>query len=174
MTNDIKEIKFIEYNGIEGYIELMKHDVEPLNNPDCKKIELYYNGKDIKALLDYITNLQNQLEEKTYLYNKLDTESKYTITNLQEEVNKLTAESTEWENRTYHWQDKAEVLQEENNDLKDQVDYQNIWREEYLNRIDKAIEYIKQDEELSVDSYYNFKDLVEFEDLLNILEGDDK
>ena len=40
-------IKFIEYNGIEGYIELMKRDVEPLNNFDCKNIELYYNGKDM-------------------------------------------------------------------------------------------------------------------------------
>ena len=60
------EIKFIEYNGIEGYIELMKHDVEPLNNPECKGIELYYDGRDIKALLDYITNLQ----ERAVYYDK--------------------------------------------------------------------------------------------------------
>ena len=57
-----EEIKFIEYNGIKGYIELMKHDVEPLNNPECKSIELYYNGKDIKAVLDYITNLQEEIK----------------------------------------------------------------------------------------------------------------
>ena len=37
--------------------------------------------------------------------------------------------------------------------------------------IDKAIEYIKQNKELSVDSYYRFKDLCEFDDLLNILGG---
>lgn len=75
MQDEIKEIKFIEYNGIEGYIELMKHDVEPLNNPECKRIELYYDGKDIKAVLDYITNLQelikkydSELKHKTKQY----------------------------------------------------------------------------------------------------------
>ena len=62
MNEEIKEIKFIEYNGIEGYIELMKHDVEPLNNPECKSIWLYYDGKDIKSVLDYITNLQQENE----------------------------------------------------------------------------------------------------------------
>ena len=30
---------------------------------------------------------------------------------LEEEINKLTAESTEWEERTYCWQDRAEDLQ---------------------------------------------------------------
>ena len=29
----------------------------------------------------------------------------------KEEINKLTAESTEWEERTYCWQDRAENLQ---------------------------------------------------------------
>ena len=63
------EIKFVEYNGIEGYIELMKNDVEPLNNPKCEGLELYYNGKEIKAVLDYITNLQKEnkkLLKKSY------------------------------------------------------------------------------------------------------------
>lgn len=46
------------------------------------------DSKDCKILLDYITNLQNQLEEKTYLYNKLDTESKYTIIDLQSRIDK--------------------------------------------------------------------------------------
>ena len=64
MKDETKEIKFIEYNGIEGYIELMKHDVEPLNNPEVKNIELYYSGKDIKAVLDYITNLEQENENK--------------------------------------------------------------------------------------------------------------
>lgn len=42
-------------------------------------------------------------------------------------------------------------------------------------RINKAIEYMKQDNnELSVDSYFKFKDLCEFEDLLKILRGEDK
>ena len=70
MTNEIKEIKFIEYDGIEGYIELMKHDVEPLNNPEVKNIDLCYSGKDIKAVLDYITNLQEENERLKRQYAK--------------------------------------------------------------------------------------------------------
>ncbi len=34
-------------------------------------------------------------------------------------------------------------LREEIEDLKEQVYYQDLWRNEYLSRIDKAIEYIK-------------------------------
>ena len=34
-----------------------------------------------------------------------------TIDDLKKEINKLTAESTEWEERTYYWQDKAEKYQ---------------------------------------------------------------
>ena len=34
-----------------------------------------------------------------------------TIDDLKKEINKLTAESTEWEERTYCWQDRAENLQ---------------------------------------------------------------
>ena len=44
---------------------------------------------------------------------------------LKKEIEKLTAESTEWEERTYCWQDRAEDLQI---------------------IIDKAIEYIKKEE----------------------------
>jgi len=33
---------------------------------------------------------------------------------------------------------------EEIKDLQEQVEYQNLWRNEYLNRIDKSIEYIKE------------------------------
>lgn len=119
------KIKFIEYNGIEGYIELMKHDVEPLNNPECKRIELYYDGKDIKAVLYYITNLQNQLEEKTYLYNKLDTESKYVITNLQEKYERM--------------KENAEILANGYNELE--------------KRNEKAIEYIKENGIIDLNDY---------------------
>lgn len=57
------KITFNEYNGIEGYIELMKHDVESLNDPECIRLDLCYNGKDIKAVLDYITNLQQRISK---------------------------------------------------------------------------------------------------------------
>ena len=70
-----KGIQFIEYNGIEGYIELMKQDVEPLNNPECTKIDLLYDGKDIKAVLDYITNLQDRINKAI---EKLNTQLAFT------------------------------------------------------------------------------------------------
>lgn len=94
-----------------------------------------------------------------------------------EEVNKLTAESTEWENRTYHWQDKAEVLQEankrlqnrnielvlENDRLKEnnksmQVEMARVWE-----KLDKVKEYINTHYLNAYEPY-----------LLNIVNGDDK
>lgn len=47
---------------------------------------------------------------------------------------------------------------------------------ELQERINKAIEYIEKNsnEELSVDSYFKFKDLCEFDDILDILKGSDK
>ena len=77
----------------------------------------------------------------------------YHITNLEQEINKLTAESTEWEERTYHWQDRAE--------------YFNI-------RIDKAVEYIKT----NIEDEYEYHGLLYKNDdkqkILNILTGDDE
>ena len=72
------------------------------------------------------------------------------IKELKEEINKLTAESTEWEERTYCWQDRAEDLQI---------------------IIDKAIEYIKNDMYVEPKELYG---LVDGEHLLNILKGDNK
>lgn len=44
---------------------------------------------------------------------------------------------------------------------------------EVESRIEKAVEYIREQpkRELSVDCYFKFEDLVEFDELLNILEG---
>ena len=73
------------------------------------------------------------------------------ITNLQEEINKLTSESTEWEERTYCWQDRAEDLEI---------------------KIDKAIKYINTctwsngtDEEIQYSLHVPT--------LLNILKGEE-
>ena len=83
------EIKFIEYSEIEGYIELMKHDVEPLNNPECRSISLCYDGKDIKALLDYITNLQQ--DNISLVKNNIISDSDYfrKMYNLRKEIDIL-------------------------------------------------------------------------------------
>ena len=86
------------------------------------------------------------------------------ITNLQQEIDKLTAESTEWESKYYD-------LQQENERLKIQVSAREELYEYSQSRIDKAIEYIKQEEieityhELGL-HWCNAK-----EDLLNILQN---
>ena len=105
------------------------------------------NYEDTKILLDYITNLQNQLEEKTYLYNKLDTESKYVITNLQKEY---------------------EDLKELENDYR--VELKLTAR--YEKRINKAIGYIEECTS-SPDKYERFISTGESKKLLNILKGEE-
>lgn len=55
-------------------------------------------------------------------------ESEFTdeyVLKLQEEINKLTAESTEWEERTYCWQDRAENLQIVLDKIKEKLDILN-------------------------------------------------
>lgn len=71
MTNDIKEI--------------LEHLNIPMNEGWACLLEDY----QAHLLLDYITKLQNQLSEKTYLYNKLDTESKYVIIELEKQLKEL-------------------------------------------------------------------------------------
>ena len=88
---------------------------------------------------------------------------------LQEEVEKLTVESTEWEERTYCWQDRAENLQI---------------------IIDKAIKYItsyesintlqeceepKKNKGLDEDTFIEMvrRYMIVHDKLLNILQGSD-
>lgn len=59
-------------------------------------------------------------------------------------------------------------------DLQEKYKQTKLLKELYKLRNEKAIDYIKQDNELSVDCYYKFKDLCEFENILNILQGSDK
>lgn len=82
------------------------------------------------------------------------------ITNLQEEVNKLTAESTEWESKYY----------EADND-----------RHKLFEQKEKAIEYINENKHLSMfadcrepEEDWNYDLEINPKDLLNILNGDDK
>ena len=60
---------------------------------------------EIKKILDYFRKFATIRE------NTMISEIEDYITNLQEEVNKLTTESTQWEERTYCWQDRAEDLE---------------------------------------------------------------
>jgi len=77
---------------------------------------------------------------------------------LKKEIEKITAESTEWEERTYCWQDRAEDLQI---------------------IIDKAINYIKiiNEDLLKCDNFLSHDEIIEkkrLNKLLDILKGDNK
>lgn len=53
-------IKFIEYDGIKGYSRVMYNDVK---DADKYNIEVAYNGKDIKALLEYLFEQEEKIEK---------------------------------------------------------------------------------------------------------------
>lgn len=70
---------------------------------------------------------------------------------------------------------EIERLKEYQESYRKELDY---WRIQFSNkeeRINKAIEYIKENynKDLSVDCYYKLKDLTEIDDITNILTGGD-
>ena len=78
-------------------------------------------------------------------------------TDQKEEINKLTAESTEWEERTYCWQDRAENLQivldkiKENNQriIDYGFDYDGFNNVEDLKKlIDMLVDYARKNDEI--------------------------
>jgi len=87
MEKEIEEI-------LENFNKLFGMKIEP----EITTID--FTIEECKQILDYITNLQ-QIEQE---HKKINGE-------LRKEINKLTAESTEWEERTYCWQDRAENLE---------------------------------------------------------------
>ena len=110
------------------------------------------NNEDYKTIYDYITNLQEDYDRAMKLVDKGVENSYIKIKEQQKEIDKLTAESTEWENRTYYWQDKAEDLETKNK---------------------KAIEYInagKTFDDIDVGKVVNKIQ----NNLLNILQESDK
>lgn len=119
---------------LKNYLGNINYEIET-SDIELKKLDLGLNAKSWKELLDYITNLE-------------------------EEVNKLTAESTEWEERTYCWQGRAENL-------------------EII--IDKAIKYINENKHLSMfadcreaEEDWNYDLEINPRELLNILKGGDE
>jgi len=117
------------------------------------------------------------------------------ITNLQVEINKLTAESTEWESKCYNLQEENERLKNGYCELKvkcnnGECDCTNeeydgmvqanmkgkLLLEDYKSRNEKAIEYIKS---IEYEDGFTNKMVYYDEDetcieLLNILQGSDK
>ena len=58
-------------------------------------------------------------------------------------------------------------------DLKEQVEYQDLWRNEYLSRIDKAIEFVERKQE-DINNGGNDMSYIQMTQLLEILKGSDK
>ena len=56
-----QDIKFINYNGASGYARVMYNDVKNAN--DKTRIEVMYNGKDVKAVLEYFFNLEDRINK---------------------------------------------------------------------------------------------------------------
>ena len=65
---------------------------------------------------------------------------------------------------------KVGKLEEEIKDLQEQVEYQDLWRNEYSNRIDKAIEYIE--EQSKFNKGCDIYKICNKDILLEILEGE--
>lgn len=53
-------IKFIEYDGIKGYSRVMYNDVK---DADKYRIDVTYDGKDIKALLEYLFEQEQKIDK---------------------------------------------------------------------------------------------------------------
>lgn len=91
------------------------------------------------------------------------------ITNLQVEVNKLTAESTEWESKCYDLQEENKHLDKVNCHLRKKIN-----NDIYKQRNEEAIEYINEEQQKidEMGDNYCYLDEYEINDLLNILKGD--
>lgn len=140
MNNEIKEI-------LESSRKIIKSNREN----DFDRIIMLCS--DIEKLEDYITNLQEKLEEqkrieKESLDKILDLED--TIVDKKECIKALEISFTN--------------LQEENDRLAIELNKQMIERNQFLSRIDKAIDYIGN----PLDNYWQ----EESRHLLDILKGD--
>ena len=61
-------IIFINYNVIKGYARVMYNDVK---DADKYKIEVAYNGKDVKDLLEYLFKLESKIDKANELLEEI-------------------------------------------------------------------------------------------------------
>lgn len=165
MNNEIKEI-----------LDKLKNE----NNyqVDCNDgsafKELFAN--EINLLLDYITNLQEKVEQYenpddlTLFYMWLDEKAKDKMKKLQEENKELKAKLEMYENGVY-FSSENDKLQEENERLNKGLEYAKRIEKDYKTKFDKAIEYLNDNCFLpTTTNEYIFSP----KHLMNILKGDDK
>jgi hypothetical protein len=60
-------INFINYNGIKGYARVMYNDVK---DADKYRIDVAYNGRDVKDLLEYLFKLESKIDNVIELIDK--------------------------------------------------------------------------------------------------------
>ena len=77
-------IKIIEYNGISGYARVMYDDVK---EADKYHTEVAYDGKDVKALLEYLFELEQEIERLKGLCDKYEEEHKTTFEEWKKTIN---------------------------------------------------------------------------------------
>ena len=142
--------------------------------------------EEAQILLDYITNLQEDYDKAMKLVDKGVEDSYIKIKEQQKEVDKLTAESTEWESKCYDLQEENERLKERceylqrSCDRKEEqmLDYrmEYMGQEDYKARNEKAIEYIKEQTKGYQDDFDRVDEeswLYDLKIALNILQGED-
>ena len=56
----MSEIKFVKFNEIKEYARVMYNDVK---DADKYKIEVVYNGRDVKELLEYLFELEIKVQK---------------------------------------------------------------------------------------------------------------
>ena len=134
MNNEIKEI-------LDRMQELVKHKYD-------KKIQTYNLFDDIQGLLDYITNLQEQLHQASL------------------DIQELTERDIECPS----WCDKLTNLQEENERLNKECDTYMEIATKKQQRIDKAIDKL-----YCYGEVFDRKILQQFQkEMLSTLQGEDK
>jgi len=158
MNNDIKFDHFKD-------LEELKRNVECWIAEDEMYWERWFGLRDIKTLLDYITNLQEQLHQASLDIQELTERdimcptSCEKLTNLQEE-NKRLKEIVENITTLTVCGDRKQI--------KNTAQYKLDIAQD---KIEKAIEYIKSiNKRMYKDDYGTF---FSTEDLLNILQGED-
>lgn len=84
MTN----IKFINFNGIQEYARVMYNDVK---DADKYRIDVAYNGRDIKDLLEYLFNLEQEIERLKIIEEKYKDSQLY-VKDFKDEIERLQKE----------------------------------------------------------------------------------
>ena len=106
-SNEDKKFKHILVSLSEEHFNIFKDTLEYITNlQEYKKVvQREFKREYAKRYLE-----ERRKEQPNLLYPDSD-EIYKRYYELKEEINKLTSESTEWEERTYCWQDRAENLE---------------------------------------------------------------